>query len=91
LGLDTHGDSDWTAVYQARNYAEAGMVKGLLEGEGLTVTTRSLLGVPHLGFSGQVTVLVPGAEEIAALRLISAYLGHPTPPEEQGDDEPPRG
>lgn len=82
---------DWTAVYQARNYAEAGMVKGLLEGEGLTVTTRSLLGVPHLGFSGQVTVLVPTDEEIAALRLISAYLGHPASPEAQDKGEPPVG
>lgn len=65
------------------------MVRGLLEAEGILVNLQSLLGVPHLGFSGQVMVMVPHAEELPALRLISAYFSQPAPVngDEQEEDK----
>ncbi len=62
------------------------MVKGLLEAEGLTVTMRSLLGVPHLGSSGQVSVLVPDGQAGRARDLISAYLRHAPGDRQEGSD-----
>lgn len=70
-------EPQWENVFDARNYAEAGMVKGLLEAEGMTVTLRSLLGVPHLGYSGQVSVLVPSEQAARGRDILSAYLRHP--------------
>ena len=81
----THGDSLWSPVFEARNYAEAGMVKGLLEGAGMPVRLESVLGIPHLGFSGRVTVSVPAQDEAKGAELIAAYFGLPACGEENED------
>ncbi len=69
-------DRQWETVFEARNYAQAGMVKGLLEAEGMPVTLRSLLGVPHLGASAHISVLVPGDQAVRGREIVSAYLRH---------------
>lgn len=89
MGHDDDSERLWRPVFEARNYAEAGMVKGLLEDAGLVVCLESVLGIPHLGFSGRVNVLVAAAEEARGLELVAAYLRQPTPPDEEDQDPPP--
>lgn len=67
----------WAPVFEARNYAEAGMVRGILEGEGLAVRLDSVLGIPHLGFSGRVTVSVPASAAQRGREIVAAYFGAP--------------
>ncbi len=62
----------WAVVYIAPNRAEAELLKHMLEGEGLLVTLRSM-GVPHLGDSASVEVLVPEAEAEEAREILADY------------------
>ncbi|HXL04780.1 MAG TPA: DUF2007 domain-containing protein [Bacillota bacterium] len=64
----------WTVVYIAPNKATAEMIKELLENEGLLVNLRTL-GVPHMGDSGNVGVLVPESEAEEAHELITSSFG----------------
>ncbi len=59
----------WTVVYISPNRVIAEQIKALLTNEGLLVMLRPL-GVPHLGDSGAVEILVPETEvEEASLIL----------------------
>ncbi len=59
----------WKVVYITPNMAIAEQIKTLLTNEGLLVMLRSA-GVPHLGDSGPVEVMVPESEaEEASLIL----------------------
>jgi hypothetical protein len=64
----------WTVVYIAPNKATAEMLKNYLAGEGLLVMLRSI-GVPHLGDSGSVEILVPESEVEEAHEIISSTIG----------------
>lgn len=59
----------WKVVYISPNMTIAEQIKTLLTNEGLLVMLRSA-GVPHLGDSGPVEVMVPESEaEEASLIL----------------------
>jgi hypothetical protein len=64
----------WTVVYIAPNRATADMLKNYLMTEGLLVMLRSI-GVPHLGDSGSVEILVPESEVEEAHEILSYALG----------------
>lgn len=64
----------WTVVYIAPNRTTADMLKGVLENEGLLVMLRPI-GVPHLGDSGAVEILVPESEAEEAHEILSGTLG----------------
>lgn len=64
----------WTVVYIAPNRSTADMLKEVLTNEGLLVMLRSA-GVPHLGDSGSVEILVPESEVEEALEILSAAIG----------------
>ncbi|MGI6684572.1 MAG: putative signal transducing protein [Bacillota bacterium] len=64
----------WTVVYIAPNRATAEMLKNYLEEEGLLVMLRSV-GVPHLGDSGSVEILVPESEVEEAHEVLSTAIG----------------
>lgn len=64
----------WTVVYIAPNKPTAEMIKELLENEGLLVNLRTL-GVPHMGDSANVEVLVPESEAEEAHELIAGSFG----------------
>lgn len=64
----------WTVVYIAPNRATAEMLKSYLATEGLLVMLRSV-GVPHLGDSGSVEILVPESEVEEAHEVLSTAIG----------------
>ncbi len=64
----------WTVVYIARNRSHAEMLKGILENEGLLVMLRPV-GVPHLGDSSNVELLVPESEIEEAHQILSQESG----------------
>lgn|GEM_PF-1875034 len=72
----------WELVYEARHHAEAGLVRGLLEAEGIVVMSRGKYGLPYLGSAEPVLLLVPAEQLAAATELITAYLETPHEPEE---------
>jgi hypothetical protein len=84
---------EWELVFEARNYAQAGLVRGLLESEGIFVASRGKYGLPHLGSSEPMLVMVPARDATRARELLIAYLGTP-PAEAEGagpegpDDQP---
>lgn len=63
----------WTVVYIAPNRATAEMLKNYLDGEGLLVMLRSV-GVPHLGDSSSVEILVPESEVEEANEILSTAI-----------------
>lgn len=63
----------WTVVYIASNKAIAEQIKNLLSSEGLLVMLRPL-GVPHLGDSGSVEVLVPESEASEANEILTTRM-----------------
>lgn len=65
----------WTVVYIAPNRVVADMLKELMENEGLLVLLRPI-GVPHMGASGSVELLVPDSEVEEAHTIISSSLGN---------------
>ena len=64
----------WTVVYIAPNRATAEMLKNYLTAEGLLVMLRPV-GVPHLGDSGSVEILVPESEVEEAHEVLSTAIG----------------
>ena len=60
----------WTVVYIAPNRIIAEQIKGVLSAEGLLVNLR-FSGIPHLGDSGSVEVLVPESEVEEAHEILS--------------------
>ncbi|HAV20864.1 MAG: DUF2007 domain-containing protein [Bacillota bacterium] len=64
----------WTVVYIAPNRATGEMIKELLENEGLLVMLRPV-GVPHMGDSASVEVLVPESEVEEAHEFIASSFG----------------
>jgi hypothetical protein len=71
-------------VLRAANYALAGMIKELLQGEGFLVMLRSESGLPHSAFGGPLDVLVPSDQVEAAKALVDAFA-------ETSPAEPPPG
>ncbi|BCV25376.1 MAG TPA: DUF2007 domain-containing protein [Firmicutes bacterium] len=63
----------WTVIYVARNRTEAEMLKGILSAEGILVMLRAV-GVPHLGNSGSVEILVPSSEAEEANEILQGNL-----------------
>jgi hypothetical protein len=61
-------------VYIAPNRATGEMIKELLENEGLLVMLRPV-GVPHMGDSASVEVLVPESEVEEAHEFIASSFG----------------
>lgn len=59
----------WTVVHIAPNRPEAELVKNMLEGEGLLVMLRPM-GVPQMGDSASVEVLVPETEAEEARTIL---------------------
>jgi len=75
-GVEAGGrDKGWEVVFRAGNYALAGMLKEILEGEGLLVMVRSQSGLPQSAFGGPVEVLVPADRAEEAQRLVAAFAG----------------
>jgi len=63
----------WTVVYIAPNRPTAEMLKEMLTKEGLLVMLRSV-GVPHLGDSGAVEILVPKGEAEEAHEILAGVV-----------------
>ena len=63
-----------TVVYISPNMATGEMIKELLENEGLLVMLRPV-GVPHMGDSASVEVLVPESEVEEAHEFIASSFG----------------
>lgn len=63
----------WTVVYIAPNRITAEQLKSVLTAEGLLVNLRSS-GVPHLGDSGSVEILVPESEAEEALEILNSAI-----------------
>lgn len=64
----------WTVVYIAPNRPIAEMIKDVLTREGLLVMLRGA-GVPQLGDSGAVEILVPKGEAEEAHEVLAGVLG----------------
>jgi hypothetical protein len=65
----------WTVVYIAQNQVMADQYKSLLEMEGILVMLR-LLGVPQMGASSPVEVLVAESEAREAAEILaSSFTG----------------
>ncbi|BAS27286.1 putative signal transducing protein [Limnochorda pilosa] len=64
----------WTVVYIAPNRPLAEMIKELLENEGVLTMLRPL-GVPHMGDSANVEILVPEAEVEEAQEILNQVIG----------------
>ena len=64
----------WTVVYIAPNRSTGEMIKELLENEGLLVMLRPI-GVPHMGNSANVEILVPESEAEEAHEFIASSFG----------------
>jgi hypothetical protein len=60
----------WTVVYIAQNRIAAEQIKSVLEIEGIMAMLRPI-GVPHLGDSGAVEVLVTQLEAEEAVEIIT--------------------
>lgn len=60
----------WTVVYISPNRVIAEQMKTILAQEGLLVMLRPV-GVPHLGDSGAVEVLVPETEAEEASQILT--------------------
>lgn len=63
----------WTVVYIAPNRPTAEMLKEMFTKEGLLVMLRSV-GVPHLGDSGAVEILVPKGEAEEAHEILAGVV-----------------
>ncbi|MFZ5943211.1 MAG: glutamate decarboxylase [Bacillota bacterium] len=63
----------WTVVYIAPNRIIAEQLKQILVAEGVLVNLRSS-GVPHLGDSGSVEILVPESEIEEAHEILSSAM-----------------
>ena len=64
----------WTVVYIALNQVMAEQYKALLEMEGIMVMLRPM-GVPQMGFSAPVEILVAASEAEEAAEILTSSLG----------------
>jgi hypothetical protein len=64
----------WTVVYIAPNRAVAEMLKNLLEAEGILVMIRAI-GIPHMGDSASMEILVPESEAEEAIEILNSEYG----------------
>ena len=62
----------WAVVHVAPNRAEAELTKHMLEAEGILVMLRPM-GIPHMGDSASVEVLVPETEAEEARNILDEY------------------
>lgn len=63
----------WTVVYIAPNKKIADSLKELLTREGMLVQLRSI-GLPNMGDSGAVEVLVPESEVDEAMEILNTFV-----------------
>lgn len=63
----------WTVVYIAPNRISAEQLINVLTAEGILVNLRSS-GVPHLGDSGSVEILVLESEVEEALEILNSAI-----------------
>jgi len=63
----------WTVVYIAPNRLVAETLQGVLSSEGLLVTLRAI-GLPHVGDSGAVEILVPESEVDEAMEILNSTV-----------------
>ncbi|HHY46051.1 MAG TPA: glutamate decarboxylase [Firmicutes bacterium] len=64
----------WTVVYIAPNRSVADMMKEYLEKQGYLVSLRPV-GIPHLGASANVEILVPESEAEDAQEALNEAFG----------------
>lgn len=60
----------WTVVFIAPNKTQAEMLKSVLTNEGVLVMLRPI-GIPHVGESSSVEILVPESEVDEALEILN--------------------
>ena len=60
----------WTVVYIAPNKSVADSLKEILTNEGLLVQLRAI-GLPNLGDTGAVEILVPESEVDEAMEILN--------------------
>jgi len=63
----------WTVIQIAPNMIIAEQIKSLLMTEGVMVNLRTV-GIPHLGDSGPVEVMVPESEAEDALEILNSQI-----------------
>ncbi|HWI55008.1 MAG TPA: glutamate decarboxylase [Desulfobacteria bacterium] len=63
----------WTVVYIAPSKSAAETLQKVLSGEGLLVQLRNI-GLPHVGDSSAVEILVPESEVDEAMEILSDYV-----------------
>ncbi|PKM81556.1 MAG: glutamate decarboxylase [Firmicutes bacterium HGW-Firmicutes-14] len=63
----------WTVVYIAPNRSVADSLHNVLSNEGLLVMLRAI-GLPHVGDSGAVEILVPESEVDEALEILNTNV-----------------
>lgn len=63
----------WTVVYIAPNKTVAEMLKEVLTNEGVLVMLRPI-GLPHMGETGSVEILVPESEVDEAMEILNSTV-----------------
>ena len=63
----------WTVVYIAPNKTIAEMLKEVLTNEGVLVMLRPI-GLPHMGETGSVEILVPESEVDEAMEILNSTV-----------------
>ncbi len=63
----------WTVVYIAPNKSVAETLQDILGNEGLLVMLRAI-GLPHIGDSSAVEILVPESEVDEALEILNTAV-----------------
>lgn len=63
----------WTVVYIAPSKSAADTLQKVLSNEGLLVQLRNI-GLPHVGDSNAVEILVPESEVDEAMEILNNYV-----------------
>ena len=82
----SHRREDWQIVHREFGLLPAQVIQGRLETAGIPAVldydgTKSLLGIPTLGGTGEVRILVP-LDRVAEARELLGLSGEPTAGEE---------
>jgi hypothetical protein len=67
--------SDWFKLYTTRNYAEANIIKGMLEENNITVVILNKLDSSYLSF-GEIELYVPTHLKDIAKQLLDKSLNN---------------
>jgi hypothetical protein len=67
--------SDWFKLYTTRNYAEANIIKGMLEENNITVVILNKLDSSYLSF-GEIELYVPPHLKDIAKQLMEKSLNN---------------